>query len=72
MYSVRNENKKLPVKVNNNLSLFDACFKIVQKHGGLVLQNGKLIAFWCSYHNRVKAGFGANEYEKTQVKNFLL
>lgn len=70
MYKVRSENKK-SVKVNN-LSLIEACRKIVQMAGGIVIDQRGLIAFWCSHENKVKAGFKSNEYEKTQIQNFGL
>jgi hypothetical protein len=72
MYKFRIESKKVPVKINSNLSLYEACKKTVGVNGGVVLSNGKLIAFFCSHEGLVKAGFGANPYEKEQVNNFLL
>lgn len=72
MYKFRIEAKTIPVKINNNLSLYDACKKAVGIDGGVVLSNGKLIAFYCSYTSMIKAGFGANQYERDQIGNFLL
>ena len=72
MYHFRIEFKKIPVKINSNLSLYEACKKTVGIDGGVVVSNGKLIAFYCSYSSMVKVGFGANETERKEVNNFLL
>ena len=72
MYKFRIEGKKIAVKINDNLSLYEACKKTVGVKGGIVASNGKLIAFYCSYSGMVKVGFGANQSERERVVNFFL
>jgi len=73
MYKFRVECKKIPVKINSNLSLFDACKKTMHINGGIVIAGrGRLVAFWCSYDKKVKVGFGALPYEKSQIEDFTL
>jgi len=72
MYNFRIEAKRIPVKINSNLSLYEACKKTVGINGGIVVSNGKLVAFYCSHSGLVKVGFGANETERKTVSNFLL
>lgn len=70
MYKIRIEGKKAKTKNDVSLTLYQACLKIEGVHGGIIVCSGKLIAFYCSYHNKIKVGFGANEYERQQVLNF--
>jgi hypothetical protein len=72
MYKFRIENKHVPVKVNSGLSLYSACKKTVGINGGIVVAEGKLIAFYCSYYKLVLPAFGANEYENKQIRGFSL
>lgn len=48
-------------------TLYQACKKIVNVHGGNVIYGCRLVAFWCSYDKKVKAGFGALPDERTQI-----
>ena len=73
MYNFKIECKKIPVKINSNLSLYDACNKALAVDGGIVIEGrGRLVAFYCSYHKKIKAGFGALPYERSQIENFVL
>jgi len=72
MYNFRIETKKVLIKANSNLSLYDACVKTVGIDGGVVIESGRLVAFYCSYTSMVKAGFGAFAHEKLQIQNFTL
>ena len=72
MYKVRNETKKLPKKVNSNLSLYEACSRIENVKNGIVLNwENKLVSFWCSYYNKISIGYGATQFEKNQINNFF-
>jgi len=70
MYKVRAENKK--TFRFQNLGLYESCLKVVGVEGGVVGDSRGLIVFWCSYHTVVKAGYGANEYERQAIKNWIL
>jgi hypothetical protein len=73
MYKFRIEGKKIPVRINSNLSLSEACLKIENVEGGLVLgYDNSLVAFWCAFDKKVKIGFGAKEYEKDILRNLYL
>lgn len=67
MYKVRNENKRIPIKVNSNLRLYEAIERIRNVHGGIVIDQKGLVAFWCSHFNMIRPGFKANEYEREQI-----
>lgn len=70
-YQIRFENKsgKITKRKLASEHLYDAAISIAE-YGGLIFKNGQLVAFYCSHENKVKAGFGANEYEKRDIKNF--
>lgn len=73
IYKFRKESKYIPKKINSNLSLYEACKRTVGVQGGIVIEGkGRLVAFWCSYHKIVKAGFGATPDERTNIKNFIM
>ena len=77
MYKFRIEEKRIPVKINSNLSLYDACKRTIGVKGGIVIMSTdkvhfRLVAFYCSYYRIVKAGFGATPYERSQIENFAL
>ena len=71
-YSFRIEGKKVAIKDNSGLSLYEACKRTIGVNGGIVVCDGKLIAFFCSARGLVRPGFGASIEEKTAVNNFLL
>jgi hypothetical protein len=72
-YKTAIERKGITSKDN---TLYAACKTIQGVSGGIVLEYSKyrnrLVAFWCDYEKRVKAGFGANDYEKSQIWNYFL
>lgn len=73
IYKYRKESKRVPIKVNSNLSLYEACKRTVGIDGGIVIEGkGRLVAFWCSHQKIVKAGFGATPDERSHIKNYLL
>jgi hypothetical protein len=69
-YYFRIEGKKLPVKVNRDLSLFEACKRTIGVKGSIVLRNGNLVAFFNSFSGLVQAGFEANKLEKEAIFDF--
>ena len=72
MYNFRIENNKVLFEPNSNLDLYAACLKTVGINGGVVLCEGRLVAFYCSYSSMVKPGFEATETEKNKINNFAL
>ena len=54
-------------KIGTECTLYRACTKIVGVYGGTVFVGKRLVAFWCSYHRKVKAGFGAYESERAEI-----
>ena len=72
MYKFRQEGKKIPIRVNSNLSLYDACKKAIGVNGGIVIDRNKLIAFYCSHDKSIKSGFGSNDYEKCCIENYKM
>lgn len=50
----------------------DACYELREcaKDGAVVIYDGRLIAFWCDYSKTVKVGFGAFDWERSEVQGF--
>ena len=76
MYRTAVEHKGYRSRFDGN-ELYKACRSIRNITGGLVLDGSKyrknrLVAFWCDYDKRVKAGFGASDYEKDCIWNYFL
>jgi hypothetical protein len=58
-------NKKIGYKhMSTEECLYLACKDIQGESNGIVKKDGRLVAFWCDYHNQIKAGFGALSYER--------
>jgi hypothetical protein len=74
MYKTAIEHKGKFGRLYHDCELYTACEAIQGKSGGLVLTNrdNKLVAFWCDYHKRVKAGFGSTPYESDKIWNYYL
>lgn len=76
MYTAANDhNHKRKQETFNKALLYTACASIKDEENGVVLERrfGKLelVAFWCSYDKKIKAGFQASEYERNIiVENF--
>lgn len=69
-YRLRNENRKVKADIHG---LYNACIAINGVEGGLVLNShNELIAFYCSYDNKVKAGYAAHDLQKRDILNFDL
>lgn len=52
-------------KISDALNALKEC----GKDGAVVIYDGRLIAFYCGYSNKVKAGFGAFDWERSEIGN---
>lgn len=73
IYSYRIESKKTPKGLKcDGLTLYEACKQTIGVKDSIVVRQGKLVAFFCSYNDIVCAGFGALPYEREAITNFHL
>jgi len=58
-------------------TLYEACRDIVGVPNGLAMalqslrSHTRLVAFWCSWENKIKVGFQASEYERQLIKEWF-
>lgn len=68
-YKTAIEGKKAITPRDQNF--YALCLSLKNRHNSILLNyDNKLIAFWCTYDNKVKVGYGANEQERNQIINF--
>ena len=72
--TLNDHNPKRAKKEFNGNHLYTACRDVQNEENGVVFRrvSGKLelVAFWCAWDKKVKAGFQATEMEKSQIWNF--
>lgn len=73
MYTAANDhNPKRKLETFKEVILYGACASIQGEENGIVfkIRFGKqeLVAFWCSYDKKIKAGFQASEYERKIIE----
>ncbi len=61
-------------RIEQHETLYEACRAIVQSGDGIVLAgtSNALVAFWCAYDGKVKAGVGANDIEREAIDDYRL
>lgn len=53
-------------------TLYNACDKIRNKRGGIVLQKKRMVAFWDGWNKKVRPGPQATEEQKQAVIDYRL
>jgi hypothetical protein len=52
------------------LTLFDACNACRMVRDATVLCEGRLVAFWSSYHISIRPGFQAHPFERAEIATY--
>lgn len=64
MYTTRIEGER---NLGTAKTLNAAVMQIFGVKDAVVISNGRLVAFWCSARNEVRAGFGADPIERKSL-----
>ena len=69
MYRIITEGQK---KAFTASTLYAGCKSLINLKGGALINDGALVAFWCAWDCRVKAGFKATETERQAINDYGL
>lgn len=66
--TINDHNPKRKRKEFNRYELYTACKDIQEEINGCVFNaHGNLVAYWCAWENKVKAGHGACDIERKEI-----